>query len=407
MTSGPLAGIRVVELAHYHMGPGAGMFLGDMGAEVIHVEQRMKGDLMRQFSTLWGVDFSLDDGRRNAFTEDLLRNKKSLAVDLAKDEGRQILHQLAAGSDVFLTNMRQAALDKQKMDYQTLSAIAPALIYCHGSGYGARGPFKDSPGNEMMGLARSGVMLGSAQAGGEPVYPSVGINDRLGAIGMTVGILAALVARERTGVGQLIETSLVGWMVNLQAVGAQIAANTGQDPRPPRREDANDPLYNYYRCRDGAWVALGMVIHKDMFWPRVCEALASPGLATDPRFDTALKREQNCRELVKIMDALFAEIDFAEWEEQALKYDFISTRVNDLTDLADDPQINANGYVERHAHPALGEWAYIATPLEFSKTPVSIRSSAPQLGENTDEVLTDWLGMSAADIARLRQNEVI
>lgn len=406
MTAGPLAGIRVVELAHYHMGPGAGMFLADMGAEVIHVEQRGTGDLMRKFSTLWGIDFTLP-GERNAFTEDLLRNKKSLTLDLAKQEGRTVLHQLVARSDVFLTNLRQAALDKQKMDYPTLSAIAPALIYCHGSGYGARGPLKDSPGNEMMGLARSGVMLGSAHEGAEPIYPSVGLNDRLGAIGMAMGILAALVARERTGTGQLIETSLLGWMINLQAVGAQIAANTGQNPRPPRREDANDPLYNYYRCRDGVWVALGMVIHKEMFWPKVCAALGQPGLAADPRFDTADKREQNCRELVRILDGLFAELDFADWEKRAAEQDFISTQVNELTDLAADPQVQANGYFERRPHPVLGEWTYVATPLEFSRTPLSIRGCAPQLGENSDEVLSEWLGLSAEDIAQLSAGEVI
>lgn len=406
MTAGPLAGIRVVELAHYHMGPGAGMFLGDMGAEVIHVEQRGTGDLMRKFGTLWGVDFTLPGGR-NAFTEDLLRNKKSLTLDLAKQEGRRVLHQLVARSDVFLTNLRQAALDKLSMDYPTVSAIAPALIYCHGSGYGARGPLKDSPGNEMMGLARSGVMLGSAHPGGEPVYPSVGINDRLGSIGMAMGILAALVARERTGTGQLIETSLLGWMINLQAVGAQIAANTGQNPRPPRREDANDPLYNYYRCRDGVWVALGMVIHKEMFWPKVCAVLGHPQLAADPRFVTAEDREENCRELVRILDGLFAELDFADWEKRAAEHDFISTRVNELTDLADDPQIQANGYVERRPHPVLGEWAYVATPLDFARTPVSIRGCAPQPGENSDEVLSEWLGLSPEDIAKLNEDEVI
>jgi crotonobetainyl-CoA:carnitine CoA-transferase CaiB-like acyl-CoA transferase len=400
MTDGPLAGIRVVELAHYHMGPGAGMFLADMGAEVIHVEQRGTGDLMRKFSTLWGIDFTLP-GERNAFTEDLLRNKKRLTLDLAKQEGRTVLHQLVARSDVFLTNLRQAALDKQKMDYPTLSAIVPALIYCHGSGYAARGPLKDSPGNEMMGLARSGVMLGSAHEGAELIYPSVGLNDRLGAIGMAMGMLAALVARERTGVGQLIETSLLGWMINLQAVGAQIAANTGQNPRPPRREDANDPLYNYYRCRDGVWVALGMVIHKEMFWPKVCAALGQPRLAADPCFDTADKREQNCRQLVRILDGLFAELDFPDWEKRAAEQDFISTRVNELTDLAADPQVQANGYFERRPHPVLGEWAYVATPLDFSRTPVSIRSCAPQPGENSSEVLFKWLGLSPEDIAQL------
>ena len=400
MTAGPLAGIRVVELAHYHMGPGAGMFLAEMGAEVIHVEQRGTGDLMRKFSTLWGIDFTLP-GERNAFTEDLLSNKKSLTLDLAKQEGRTVLHQLVARSDVFLTNLRQAALDKQKMDYPTLSAIAPALIYCHGSGYGARGPLKDSPGNEMMGLARSGVMLGSAHEGAEPIYPSVGLNDRLGAIGIAMGILAALVARERTGAGELIETSLLGWTINLQAVGAQIAANTGQNPRPPRREDANDPLYNYYRCRNGVWVALGMVIHKEMFWPKVCAALGQPGLAADPRFDTADKREQNCRELVRILDGLFAELDFADWEKLAVEQDFISTRVNELTDLAGDPQVQAKGYFKRRPHPVLGEWTYVATPLDFSRTPLGIRGCAPQLGENNDEVLSEWLGLSAEDIAQL------
>jgi crotonobetainyl-CoA:carnitine CoA-transferase CaiB-like acyl-CoA transferase len=382
------------------------MFLADMGAEVIHVEQRGTGDLMRKFSTLWGIDFTLPGGR-NAFTEDLLRNKKSLTLDLAKEDGRRILHQLVARSDVFLTNLRQAALDRQKMDYPTLSAIAPALIYCHGSGYGARGPLKDSPGNEMMGLARSGVMLGSAHDGAEPVYPSVGLNDRLGAIGMAMGILAALVARERTGTGQLIETSLLGWMINLQAVGAQIAANTGQNPRPPRREDANDPLYNYYRCRDGVWVALGMVIHKEKFWPKVCTALGHPGLAADPRFGTAEEREENCRELVRILDGLFAELDFADWEKRAVEQDFISTRVNELTDLAGDPQVQANGYFERLTHPVLGECSYVATPLDFSATPVSIRGCAPQPGENNDEVLSAWLGLSPEDIAGLYAGDVI
>src|SRR5260370_4434709 len=383
------------------MGPGAGMFLADMGAEVIHVEERGTGDLMRKFATLWGIDFTLPGGR-NAFTEDLLRNKKSLTLDLAKQEGRRVLHQLVARSDVFLTNLRQAALDKQKMDYPTLSAIAPALIYCHGSGYGARGPLKDSPGNEMMGLARSGVMLGSAHDGADRVYPSVGLNDRLGAIGMAMGILAALVARERTGTGQLIETSLLGWMINLQAVGAQIAANTGQNPRPPRREDANDPLYNYYRCRDGVWVALGMVIHNEQFWPKVCAALGQPGLAADPRFATAEKREENCRELVRILDGLFAELDFADWEKRAVEQDFISTQVNELTDLAGDPQVQANGYFERLPHPVLGEWSYVATPLDFSRTPVSIRACAPQPGENNDKRLSAWLVLSPEAIARLR-----
>lgn len=166
-------------------------------------------------------------------------------------------------------------------------------------------------------------------------------------------------------------------------------------------------MYNYYRCRDGDWVALGMVIHKEMYWPKVCAALGDPGLAADPRFATVEKREQNCRELVRILDGLFAGLDFAEWEKRAAEQDFISTRVHELTDLADDPQVQANGYFERRPHPVFGQWAYVATPLDFARTPVSIRSCAPQPGENNDEVLSGWLGLSPGDIARLRDEEVI
>jgi CoA:oxalate CoA-transferase len=406
MTDGPLSGIRIVEWAHYHMGPGAGMFLADMGAEVIHVEQRGQGDLMRKFATLWGVDFTLDAGR-NSFTEDLLRNKTSLSIDLSLPEGQELLHRFVAQADVFLTNMRQQAIGKYNMDYATLAELKPDLIYCQGSGFGAHGPFRDSAGNEMMGLARSGFMLGSAHADGEPVYPTVGANDRLGSIGMAMGILAALVARERTGVGQHIHTSLLGWMLNLQAVGASIAANTGQDPRPTRREDANDPMYNFYRCRDGVWVALGMVIHKDKFWPQVCQALGDAELASDPRFATVELREQNCQELIKILDGLFGAIDYPEWERQATENDFISTRVNALTDLAEDPQVKANGYITPLPHKDLGEFSYVATPLEFSKTPVSIRNCAPQMGENNVELLQGWLGMSEEDVEGLLERRVI
>jgi crotonobetainyl-CoA:carnitine CoA-transferase CaiB-like acyl-CoA transferase len=403
--TGPLAGIKVLEWAHLHMGPGGGMFLADMGADVIHVEQRGHGDGMRRVGTLWGVNYLLDHDR-NAFTEDLLRSKRSLAIDLGKPEGRAVVHRLVAETDVFVTNMRPAGVLQQHMDYATLSAINPRLIYCHGTGFGDRGPDRDSPGNEMMGLARAGMMLGSAPAGSEPVYPTVGVNDRLGAIGVAMGILGALVARERTGIGQLVETSLLGWMINLQAVGAQIAANTGQDPRPTPRDDANDPLYNYYRCRDGTWVALGMLGYGNRFWPDLCEALGDPALATDPRFIDETQRENNHRALIKILDQLFDRVTYPEWEALARTYDFISTKVNALTDLAHDEQVLANDYITTLPHPDLGHWSYVTTPLNYGRTPVSIRSCAPQIGEHTTDILTE-AGYTTAEIAKLRDLEVV
>jgi crotonobetainyl-CoA:carnitine CoA-transferase CaiB-like acyl-CoA transferase len=405
MTDGPLAGIKVVEWAHLHMGPGGGMFLADMGADVIHIEQRGSGDGMRRVGTLWGIDYTLPNDR-NAFTEDLLRNKRSIALDLSKPEGVEIVHRLVRDADVFLTNMRPATVKRSQLDYDSLSAINPGLVYCHGTAFGDAGPEKDSPGNEMMGLARSGMMLGSAPTGSEPVYPTAGVNDRLGAIGIAMGVLGALVARERTGVGQLVETSLLGWMVNLQVVGAQIAANTGQDPRPTRRDDANDPLYNFYRCGDGTWVALGMLGYGSRFWPDVCAALGQPDLAWDERFADEAGRDRNRRELIAILDECFARLTFEEWDQLAKKHDFIATKVNALTDLVHDEQVLANGYLEQHPHSDLGTWWYAPTPLRFHRTPVSIRSVAPHCGQDNRSVLGD-AGYTREQIEALYATDVI
>lgn len=405
VTTGPLSGVRVVEWAHVHLGPGAGMFLSDMGADVVHVESR-DGDMMRRYPTLWGNRFLLDQGR-NTFTEDLLRNKRSLTVDLGHEEGKEILYALSDRADVFVTNFRPAAVAKHGMDYATLSARNPRLIYAHGTSYGMIGPDKDSPGLEMMGLARGGMMLGSAFAGGDPVYPTMGLNDRIGAIGLLVGILSALYSRERTGAGQLVHTSLLGWMVNLQAVAIACAANTGQDPRPLPRLDQEDPLYNVYLLGDGTWIALGMTIHPERNWPRTCRALGLPELVDDPRFVDVDARATHHRELIDMFDEAFARLTYPEWESRVREHELISCRVNALTDLADDEQIVANGYMVKLPHPDLGEWWHVPTPVHFDKTPVGVRSVAPHVGEHTDAILAEDLGYSRAAIDDLRKREVV
>jgi crotonobetainyl-CoA:carnitine CoA-transferase CaiB-like acyl-CoA transferase len=403
---GPLAGVRVIEWAHAHMGPAGGMFLGDMGADVVHVESRGGGDMMRHFVGTWGVTHQLPHGR-SAIFEDLSRNKRSLTVDLNKPAGRQIVHDLVKQADVFLTNMRPAAIRKQQLDYETLAKINRRLVYCGATSYGERGPEQDSPGLEMMGLARSGMLFGCSIHGHDPVHPTVGTSDRLGGIGVAMGILAALYARERTGEGQAVYTSQLGWGINLQAVAVHIAANTGQDQRPVPREEANDPLYSWYRCKDGTWTALGMVIHAERFWPLLCAALGIGEITDDPRFATTEAREENRRELIVILDEAFARITYPEWERLVRENDFIATRLNELTDLATDEQILANEYIKPQHHPVLGEWNWVTTPLRFTKTPVSIRTPAPEIGEHTDEVLHEYLGYTPDEIARLHDEEVL
>ena len=406
MPEGPLSGMKVVEWAHAHLGPGAGMFLADMGADVVHVESRGNGDLMRRFETLWGHRFLLDGGKRNTFTEDLLRNKRSLEIDLNKPEGRDVIHRLIEDADVFVTNFRPAAVAKQDMSYEKLLSINPRLIYAHGTSYGSRGPVKDAPGLEMMGLAEGGLMLGSAPPGGEPVYPSVGLNDRLGSIGLLVAILAALVSRDRTGEGQMVHTSLLGWTVNLQAVALSYSANTGNDIRPLRRQDQNDPMYNVYELGDGNWIALGMVIHAEKYWPLLCTALDRIDLLDDPRFAGYQKRDEHHRELIAVLDEEFAQLTYPEWEARVAEHGLIACRVNSLTTLHEDEQVLANDYMVKRPHRDLGEWWYAPTPIEFQKTPVSIRSEAPLLGEHTDEILAE-LGLSEHEIRDLRDREVV
>jgi crotonobetainyl-CoA:carnitine CoA-transferase CaiB-like acyl-CoA transferase len=406
MADGPVSGLRVVEWAHAHLGPGAGMFLGDMGADVIHVEPRGRGDLLRSFEGLWGHRFVLDDGRRHALLEDLLRNKRSIEVDLDKPEGRDILYRLVADADVFITNFRPAAVAKHDMGYDRLRTINPRLIYAHGTSYGSQGPGKDAPGLEMMGLAEGGLMLGSAAPEAEPVYPSMGLNDRLGAIGLLVAVLSALVARERTGEGQLVHTSLLGWTVNLQAAAISYAANTGNDIRPPARGDQNDPLYNVYRLKDGTWTALGMCIHGDRYWPLLCHALDRPDLVGDARFESRALRDTHHRELIEILDEELGRLTRDDWEERVRRHDLIACRVNSLTTLQEDPQVLANDYMVKRPHPDLGQWWYTPTPIEFEKTPVSVRTEAPLLGQHTDEILAE-LGYSEGEIQRLREREVV
>ncbi|MBV9684073.1 MAG: CoA transferase [Solirubrobacterales bacterium] len=404
MADGALKGIKVVEWAHVHFGPGAGMFMSDMGADVVHVETP-EGDAMRHYATLWGNKFLLDHDR-NTFTEDLLRNKQSLTLDLSQSEAREVIYRLVDEADVFLTNFRPQAGVKLGLDYETLAKRNPRLIYAQGTSYGNVGPDKDSPGLEMMGLARGGMMLGSAILGEEPVYPTMGLNDRLGAIGLLVGILSALVARDRTGDGQLVSTSLLGWQVNLQAAAISCVANTGQPMRPIPRREQDDPNYNVYQLGDGTWIALGMTIHPDKYWPLVCQALDRPELIDDPRFSDQERRRQNYGALIAIYDDVFATLTWEEWADRICRYELISCKVNGLDDLAADEQIIANQYLVNLPHRELGSWWYVPTPITFEKTPISIRSEAPHLGQHTEEILAQ-LGYSQEEIEGLRDRGVI
>ncbi|MFN8533938.1 MAG: CoA transferase [Dehalococcoidia bacterium] len=407
MTEGALAGIRVIDWTHYHQGAAGAMLLAELGADVIHVEPPGRGDLMRGLASMFGVPLALPGGRHALF-EDLNKNKRSICLDLARPAGREIMYRLVEQADVFVTNMRPQAVHKLGMEYPALAERAPRLIYGEASAFGDRGPERESPGLELMAYARSGGMLASGEAGWPPVYLAPGIGDRIGGIFLAFGVLAALVVRERTGIGQYFSTSQLGGMIHLQSAAVLATLLTGQNVRATPRERANNPLFNWYLCRDGRWIALGILIDVQRHWPVFCRAIGRPELIEDSRFADTAARARHGAELVAILDDLFAEQPCDEWERRLRAGgDLTFTPMNSLADLAADPQIRANGYLIEFNHPTLGPTPATPLPIAFSATPTATPTAAPACGQHTEEILIELLGLTWEEIASLREQAVI
>ena len=396
-----LKGIRVLEWGVFHQAPLAASLLGSLGAEVIKIEEPGKGDYTRGLGARRMISGELPGGRKVYF-ECMNRNKKSIMINLKSDKGREIVHRLVAKSDVFLHNWRMSAAMKLGMDYETLSKHNPNLIYAVGSALGLRGPDKDRPGLDYMGQARSGIMWIAGEPGMPPLA-QMGLGDEVGALVLALGVVAALLARERLGIAQQVDTSLLSALMWLQHEGLSYVLLKGVEPPREAREDAQEPLYNTYQCRDGKWIMLAQGFDPDRYWPRLCAAFGREDLAKDPRFDTMEKRNQNRKEAIRILDGVFATKTRDEWlsileEIRGLIFE----GVRSLTEVAKDPQALANEYIVDCEHPVLGKIKAWGHPITFSKTPMRVTSVAPELGEHTEEVLQNVCGYSWDEIAKLR-----
>jgi len=400
----PLEGIRVIDWTIWQQGPVASVMLGDLGADVIKVEERVGGDPGRGILKAQGLDLR---DRPNFYFEANNRNKRSLTVDLKKPEGVAIVQRLAERADVFVQNFRKGVAGRLGLDAATLRARNPRLVYASASGYGPEGPESGAPSFDYLGLARSGIMYSCGEPDDEPLAIAGGIADQMGAIMLAYGVVTALLARERTGRGQEVDASHLGSMAWLQGLGLSARLMLGRAlPRQPRRF-ATNPLWNHYRCGDGLWLALSM-LQPDRYWERFCAVLEIPEAAADPRFRTMLDRMMNAGECIALLDQVFARRPRAEWlRGLASGGDFIYSIINSVDDLPDDPQMQANGYVTAFEHPAFGPTPVVGLPVRLSDTPGSIRLPAPEFGQHTEEVLTEVLGCSWEEIGRLRQEEVI
>ena len=400
----PLDGIRVIDWTIWQQGPVASLMLGDLGADVIKIEERVGGDPGRGVLKAQGLDLR---DRPNFYFEANNRNKRSLTVDLKKPAGVAIVQRLAERADVFVQNFRKGVAARLGLDAATLRAQNPRLVYASASGYGPEGPESGAPSFDYLGLARSGIMYSCGEPDDEPLAIAGGIADQMGAIMLAYGIVTALLARERTGRGQEVDASHLGSMAWLQGLGLSARLMLGRAlPRQARRF-ATNPLWNHYRCGDGLWLALSM-LQPDRYWERFCAVLEIPEAAADARFKSMLDRMMNAGECIALLDQVFARRPRAEWLRRLAEGgDFIYSIINAVDDLPDDPQMKANGYVTAFEHPAFGPTQVVGLPVRLSDTPGSIRLPAPEFGQHTEAILTEVLGYSWEEIGRLREAEVI
>ena len=400
--AGPLDGVKVVEITMFQQGPVAGMRLGDLGAEVIKVEAKT-GDPGRGMMRMVGVDAGLKG--RNYYFESNNRNKRSIVLDLKKKKGLEVFLKLIDQADVFLTNMSIEAPQRVGIGPEVLLKRNPRLIYAHASGWGRQGPDANELSFDYTGIARSGTMMMCGERGGPPGILIPGMGDEQGGLICAWAVTAALYAREKTGKGQLVDTSLMGSLIALHGVSFSAPGVLGQEFPRLLRSEAGNAIYNHYRCKDDKWIVLAH-LQPDRYWHNVCRAMELGELEKDPRFNTIEARHDNAKELVAILDRKFATKTRSEWMEIFKKEDVIYTPVQSASEIFEDEQALANDYIIPVDHPVWGRIKMLGFPWTFHETPASVKREAPELGQHTEAILLE-LDYSWEDIAGLKSEEVI
>ena len=382
-----MRGVRVVELAQWISAPATAAILSDWGAEILKVEP-INGDPFRWIFTTGASDsvnvlFELDN-----------RGKRSLAIDVSRDEGRELLVELIRDADVFLTNMRPQWLEKCRIDYETLAAECPRLVYASITGYGSQGEQRDRQSYDIGGFwARSGLAFAHTVEGSAPPTLRGACGDHTTGMTLTAGVAAALFERERTGKGQHVTTSLM--RTGMYVLGQDITMSLrlgGSLPMGGAREDAGNPMMNSYCDRDGKWFWL-LGLQPDRMWPSAVRAVDRPEWLEDERFKSLPSRRLHARELVQLLDEIFATKTRDEWAEIFTREDVWWEPVMSPHEVVSDPQVAAAGaWIQAPA--AEGVVTMLNTPIDFSDSAVEHALPCPQLGEHTDEVLLgrgyDW-----------------
>jgi crotonobetainyl-CoA:carnitine CoA-transferase CaiB-like acyl-CoA transferase len=392
----PLEGVRVLELAHLIAGPLCGMYLADMGADVIKVESREAPDAGRHIYRLYR-------GGEGILHLTVNRNKRGLSVDLRQEAGRALFRRLAAGADVVIEAFRGGVAERLGIDATSLASVNPRLIYCSISAFGPSGPWREKPGLDALAQALGGFMAITGEREGGPVLGGAPVADTMGAMLAIQGILTALLARGRTGRGQRVDASLLDAMLLAHTARLAVFHETGESPGRWGSGHPEIVPYRAYRTADG-WVFVAVWV--DRLWRPFCDAIGRPELAEDPRFAGRADRIAHRGGLDAILEKVFTTRSAAEWIEILERADVLCAPVNDYADFARDPQVQASEMLVEQDHPRAGRFKTIATPVKLSETPGRIRTGAPALGEHTREILAE-AGLAATEIDALADAGVI
>ena len=388
----PLEGVKILDLSHALAGPFCSTMLADYGAQVIKIEPPGLGDISRA----WGTE--LPGGETDYFAS-LHRNKQGMVLDLKNPQGKETFLRLVERCDVVLENYRAGALTKLGLDYATAQKRNPGIIYCSISGFGQDGPYRDRPALDLILQAESGMVSVTGEAGGHGARAGVSIADLTAGMNAAFGIMLALRVKEKNGVGQSIDVSMMEGQLALLGTMISNYCGTGDIPRP--MGTAYKALLPYQtfqtKTRD-----LALAVGSEKLWKVFRPVIGCPELANDPRYVTNVDRARNRDSLVARLQQAFLTRSYEEWEELLTKNGIPVGAINNLAQVVDHPQVKARGSIVEIEHPRAGKIRVVGVPVRLSATPGAVRTPSPRLGEHTDVVLRELLGLGTKEIDALR-----
>ena len=400
----PLEGIKVIEIGQEIQGPFAGLFLADLGADVVKVENKETGDLSRWMaaSLIGGPDV------RNAAVSHYFiamnRGKRSITADLKNPAAIEIVRRMVKAYDVLLTNYRPGVLDRLGLGYEEVRKLNPRIVYAQGSSWGPKGPWVMRPSRDTLAQAASGIMAKTGMPNDPPLAAGIFVADHTGALSLAGGILAALVARERTGTSQKVDVSIYGTMIAMQGMEINYTSITGQEPeRAGRGHQFLHGVWGAFPTKDGHICIAGV---DDKRWPAFCRIMGIEELEKDPEYGDNVTRNFHGEKIQSVLDLIFPKMTSKEWLAALNDADILATEVVDYRTMLQSEQARVNGYLKELDHPVAGKVLVTGTPVSINGEVETAAQMPPEHGANTEEVLLE-LGYSWDEIGSLRESGAV